>query len=114
MNGNGLTTKGSRNINIISPLKTRKFSLLAAFTAGWTDKESGEEIATVSIVTTQANELMAEIHNSKHRMPVILHHSIEKQWLLDRDIEEFAFPNHESELLAINLDMDDEPTTLFG
>lgn len=79
MNGNGWTIKGSRSINIILPLKTRKFSLLEVFTVTGQNKETGEELTTVSIVTTQANELMAEIHNSKHRMPVVLHHNIEKQ-----------------------------------
>ncbi len=38
---------------------------------------------------------------------------MEKEWLKDRDIEDFAFPNHESELLALNLDAPAEPTTLF-
>jgi len=36
---------------------------------------------TFSVVTTRANELMEEIHNSKKRMPVILPASAERMWL---------------------------------
>ncbi|HEX8332300.1 MAG TPA: SOS response-associated peptidase family protein, partial [Segetibacter sp.] len=43
------------------------------FTAGiwqrWTDKESGETVDTCALVTTKANRLMEQIHNSKKRMP---------------------------------------------
>ena len=35
----------------------------------WTDKESGEKVQSCTIVTTDANEVVAPIHN---RMPVIL------------------------------------------
>jgi len=38
-------------------------------------------ITTFTILTTQANELMAEIHNSAKRMPVVLCPSEEKLWL---------------------------------
>lgn len=65
------------------------------------------------ILNPEANELMAEIHNTKHRMPVVLYKAMEKDWLQDREIEDFAFPNHESELLAVNLDEPLVPTTLF-
>jgi putative SOS response-associated peptidase YedK len=36
---------------------------------------------TFSIITTEANELMAEIHNSAKRMPVILAREDESEWL---------------------------------
>ena len=36
---------------------------------------------TFSVVTTRANELMEEIHNTKKRMPVILPASAERLWL---------------------------------
>lgn len=49
--------------------------------SNWTNKETGEIIETFSIVTTEANELMAEIHNTKKRMPLILQtHQID-EWL---------------------------------
>lgn len=108
-----LDDKGKQKHKHYLTVKDQEIFSLGGIYSNWTNKETGEELTTVSIVTTQANKLMAEIHNSKHRMPIVLHHNIEKQWLSDRDIEEFAFPNHESELLAINLDNQQIQTELF-
>jgi putative SOS response-associated peptidase YedK len=47
----------------------------------WVESRTGETYNTFSIVTTEANELMAEIHNSKKRMPVILNNVSEMKWL---------------------------------
>lgn len=47
----------------------------------WTDKETGEYLSTFSIITTSANPMMARIHNSKQRMPVILAPDQYRQWL---------------------------------
>lgn len=47
----------------------------------WVDKSSGEIIHSYSILTTQAEGLMSEIHNSKNRMPVLLAKEYEKEWL---------------------------------
>jgi putative SOS response-associated peptidase YedK len=47
----------------------------------WTASETGEEFCTFSIITTEANELMAEIHNSAKRMPALLDRSSESLWL---------------------------------
>lgn len=58
----------------------------------WTDKHTGALQQTYTIVTTEANPLMAEIHNIKKRMPVILHPADEENWLNNKAIEEFAFP----------------------
>jgi putative SOS response-associated peptidase YedK len=49
----------------------------------WVDKETGEIINTYTILTTQANELMSKINNTKKRMPVIIKKGFEKDWLLD-------------------------------
>jgi putative SOS response-associated peptidase YedK len=46
----------------------------------WTETRSGELFSTFSIVTTDANDLMSEIHNSAKRMPVILDRASEKLW----------------------------------
>ncbi|GAB2771746.1 SOS response-associated peptidase [Salinimicrobium soli] len=58
----------------------------------WKHPDSGEEINSYSIVTTEANELMSEIHNIKKRMPVVLHHSDQALWLSGKDVTNFAFP----------------------
>lgn len=46
----------------------------------WVESQSGEMLSTFSIITTDANDLMAEIHNSARRMPVILDRSSESAW----------------------------------
>ncbi|MES2565464.1 MAG: SOS response-associated peptidase [Bacteroidota bacterium] len=47
----------------------------------WVNKETGEVINTTSIITTEANPLMAEIHNSKKRMPLILTGDAMHKWI---------------------------------
>jgi putative SOS response-associated peptidase YedK len=54
---------------------------LAGLWSEWTDTSTGEIINTFSVITTDANELMASIHNSKKRMPVLLEKSTESVWL---------------------------------
>lgn len=66
----------------------------------WTDKETGEQLTSFSIVTTEANELMAEIHNTKHRMPMVLDKAIQEAWLDDRNIQDFSFPHYDPKLVA--------------
>ncbi|MEZ5011540.1 MAG: SOS response-associated peptidase family protein [Bacteroidales bacterium] len=39
------------------------------------------KVYSFSIITATANKLMAEIHNSKKRMPVIINHFHEEAWL---------------------------------
>jgi len=46
----------------------------------WIESKTGEKFSTFSIVTADANDLMAEIHNSKKRMPVILDGRSEAIW----------------------------------
>jgi putative SOS response-associated peptidase YedK len=58
----------------------------------WADKTTGEVLDTYSIITTEANELMAEIHNTKKRMPVILTHDNERDWLNGEDYLSFSKP----------------------
>jgi putative SOS response-associated peptidase YedK len=62
---------------------------LAGLFDQWQDPISGKIKKTFTVLTCPANELMAEIHNSKKRMPVILKAEQEKDWLegkLDLDI----------------------------
>lgn len=52
----------------------------------WVETSTGESVSTFSIITTTANDLMAEIHNSGKRMPVILDKQNEERWI-DLDID---------------------------
>ena len=47
----------------------------------WVNPATGEILKTYSILTTEANALMAKIHNTKKRMPVILPREQERAWL---------------------------------
>ena len=47
----------------------------------WLDPNTGAFEQTFTILTTTANALMAEIHNSKRRMPLILSPHEEADWL---------------------------------
>lgn len=47
----------------------------------WTNPETKEQIRTFSVITTRANSLLEQIHNTKKRMPVILPRDTEKLWL---------------------------------
>jgi putative SOS response-associated peptidase YedK len=54
---------------------------LAGLWSEWSDSSTAEMISTFSVITTDANELMADIHNSKKRMPVVLEKEFESLWL---------------------------------
>ncbi len=54
---------------------------IAGLYENWVENNTGEVFSTFSIVTTEANEMMVEIHNSGKRMPVILNKSSEKKWI---------------------------------
>ena len=47
----------------------------------WIENNTGEKYTTFSIVTTDANKLMSEIHNSGRRMPAILDKDSELKWI---------------------------------
>lgn len=51
----------------------------------WVDPTSGEIKKTYTILTTEANELMSKIHNSKKRMPFLLAPQKELLWLSGKD-----------------------------
>jgi len=65
---------------------------LAAIYADWKDKQTGEPVRSFSIVTTEANELMAKIHNMKKRMPVVLTNDSRREWLNGSPFEAFQYP----------------------
>lgn len=60
--------------------KEHDFFLLAAIYEYWKPM-GGEWEATCSIITTEANELMADIHNSKKRMPLMIDQRNMNAWI---------------------------------
>jgi putative SOS response-associated peptidase YedK len=71
---------GGRKIPWYVSLRDEDIFSLAGIWDSWMMK-GGITLNTFSVVTTKANELMAEIHNTKKRMPVILPASAEQIWL---------------------------------
>lgn len=65
---------------------------------------SGGLERTFSIVTTEANELMSFVHNTKKRMPLVLPTGLENEWLgADRDqktLQEMVLPYPGNDLEA--------------
>jgi len=62
-------------------LKDRDVFSIAGLWDRWINKNSGEEIYSYTIITTEANPLMAMIHNKKKRMPAILDKKDEEKWI---------------------------------
>jgi putative SOS response-associated peptidase YedK len=96
------------------------------FTAGiwqaWTDKETGETVDTCALVTTKANRLMEQIHNSKKRMPTILTPELAGEWISDglseeriSEIATFQYPAEMMEAWPIHKDFKtaSNPTEAF-
>jgi putative SOS response-associated peptidase YedK len=54
---------------------------LAGLFSEWVRPATGEVLSTFTVITTDANKIMAEIHNSKKRMPAILNRADEKKWI---------------------------------
>ena len=47
----------------------------------WINRQTGEVRDTFSIITTDANQLMEKIHNTKKRMPLILPKNALQEWV---------------------------------
>ncbi|MFT3826631.1 MAG: SOS response-associated peptidase family protein [Chitinophagaceae bacterium] len=69
-------------------LKDREYFFMAGIWQPWTDKETGEYVENFSIITTAANSLMEQIHNSKKRMPTILNEDLAYEWMFGNLSEE--------------------------
>ncbi|WP_051189750.1 SOS response-associated peptidase [Daejeonella oryzae] len=61
--------------------KNSRFTYMAGLWSAWANKETGELIPSCTIITLPANTLMAEIHNTKGRMPAFLTTETVKVWL---------------------------------
>lgn len=60
---------------------------LAGLYSSWENPKSGETVNSFSLLTTSANEIMAEIHNIKKRMPLIMDATQAKLWLKQGKVE---------------------------
>jgi putative SOS response-associated peptidase YedK len=92
-------------------LKGKQVFFIAGIWQTWTDRESGETVDTCALVTTKANTLMEQVHNSKKRMPCILTEELAAEWISDGLTEEriteiatFQYPAVEMEAHTIRKD----------
>jgi len=95
--------KGKKYPYYIS-LKDDEIFVFAGIWSTWTDKDTGEIFNTYSIITTEANELVGEIHNTKKRMPVILEPEDASIWInktsTEEDIKKLMKPLDSSKMKA--------------
>ena len=87
-----LDAKGKNKIKYEIGHENEELFAFAGIYSKWLNGNTGNIVNTFSIVTTEANPLMAEIHNIKKRMPIILKKEDEQRWLQHENQKEFAFP----------------------
>lgn len=102
---------GSKKEKYLITLPNQELFAFAGIYTQWIDFNN-EIVNSYSIVTTQANDLMSEIHNTKQRMPVILKKQDEQNWLQGENHQDFAFP-YSSNLIATSLENDFGQLGLF-
>lgn len=93
----------------------------------WTDQDTGETFDTFAIVTTKANDLMEQVHNTKKRMPTILPDHLAWEWIQPQlsekqilSIASYQYSSEEMTAHSISKDfreqfklMDKDPTDEF-
>jgi len=62
-------------------VKEKELFWMAGIWQQWSDAETGETVDTCSIVTTEANLVMSQVHNSKKRMPTMLTDDLAYEWM---------------------------------
>jgi putative SOS response-associated peptidase YedK len=96
-------TIGEKKIPWFIKTKDREIFSFGGIWEKWNSPD-GDSLFTFSILTTDANVLMADIHNSKKRMPLILRPDDEKSWLdsslSGEAVQQLMVPFPESEMTA--------------
>lgn len=73
--------RGKKKVQYFIHMPGNELFPVAGLRSVWTDPQTGLTLDTCTIVTTAANELMSEIHNSKLRMPAIMLPVFQADWL---------------------------------
>ncbi len=97
-------------------VKEQDYFFMAGIWTPWQDRETGEYAETFAVVTTAANGLMEQVHNSKKRMPLILTEALAWEWLMDdlpesriNEIARYQFPAIQMEACSIAKNFREEP-----
>lgn len=80
-------------------VKDQEYFFIAGIYSPWTDKSTGETMDTFALITTKANSLMEQIHNTKMRMPTILPEDLAYEWMFGdlseeriKELASYQFP----------------------
>ena len=95
-------SKGKEKQKFLITPRDQDIFAFAGIYSSWKNRFTEELVNSYTIITTEANELMSEIHNNKKRMPVILRANDRLKWLQGAEVQHFAFP-YEVELQAIKV-----------
>jgi len=98
-----MDARGKEKQKYLITSKDQEVFAFAGIYSSWKDPKSEKLIHSYAIVTTQANELMSEIHNNKKRMPIMLKKADHENWLSGTPLSNFAFP-YEVQLNANPID----------
>jgi putative SOS response-associated peptidase YedK len=92
-------------------LKEKNYFYMAGIWQPWVDKETQEYVESCAIVTTKANRLMEQVHNSKKRMPTILNEDLAWEWMFGKldekcilEIAATQYPSEEMQAWSIKKD----------
>jgi putative SOS response-associated peptidase YedK len=98
-------SKGKEKRKYLIQVPQKELFAFAGIWSEWTNPETGNVVKSYSIITTEANELMSEIHNSKKRMPIIVPKEREFDWLNAIPIPE-VIREFKTDLIAQEVDAD--------
>ncbi|WP_373060192.1 SOS response-associated peptidase [Zunongwangia sp. H14] len=87
-----LDPKGKEKQKSLLEPEDQEVFAFAGIYSTWKNPETDDLVNSYSIITTEANELMSEIHNNKKRMPVVLKKEDHSLWLSGKEVSHFAFP----------------------
>jgi putative SOS response-associated peptidase YedK len=107
----GLPLKTAKKYPYTISLRDIDLFFIAGIWQPWTDKQTGEVTDTFALITTDANSLMKQIHNSKERMPAILPIQLAEEWITDglteiqiKEIATYQIPASDMEAHTIRKD----------
>lgn len=98
-------SKGKQKEKFLIYPKEHSIFAFAGLCNLWTDPHSQKSILTFTILTSAAEGIMKDIHNTKQRMPLIINPSDEKKWLENKKVN-FITDFDADSLTPMNLKFD--------
>lgn len=92
--------------------------LIGGIYSSWVNKETNEVFKTFALITTPSNTMMTEIHNLRHRMPLILKEGDLDTWidpgLNKQSIIDMMQPYPDDEMAAYTVSKDINSSKIFS